>query len=116
MAGFDGKGAPGIIGLRSAEEEESMTGGGAVRFNGNGAEEDIPWGAVITEVPEFPGGTWNDGAVGIRKVAGLKLWDEDTAIAELDVAWEGCEKDWETDGSDGNKPVSSVISTDEFCH
>lgn len=57
MAGFDGNGVPGIIGLRSAEEEESMAGGGTVRFDGNGAEEDIPGGAVVPGVPEVPGGT-----------------------------------------------------------
>lgn len=34
-----------------------MAGGRTVRFDGNGAEEDIPGGAVVPGVPEVPGGT-----------------------------------------------------------
>ena len=79
-----------------------------VRFNENGAEEDIPGGPGAIGVPDIPGGMWTIGigVVGLLKVPKSTLLDEDETVAGLGAVWAGCEKDWETNGAGAKIQVS----------
>lgn len=105
-------GAVDVLGLTTAEEEESIAANG--KLEGIGTDGAIPGGPGVPRVPGIPGGIENKGAEGIHEVTWLKLGIEDTGMVEPKVESLGNETDGEIIDVDEKVPASCATAVNVF--